>query len=448
MTLHRSSRDHDAKVAYLYLVALGIGYLFSFAALTQPVDYWGVIFPTYKLDIEYAISAVYVWVNVVAVLFIVIWGGTPVFKTRIYGGFCCQFMVLIIVPSSYFLHLNEVQNYWLILSVTAFVSVATAFTASAAISFTAQYPIEIQSGYQMGIGLSTLIGSCFRIVTKSLLPSDAVVNSSLLFFYSGALVIVVVTILYKWLLELPCSEKYIVYGLSPTESKQRLNRRVKQDVELTFLQSEMCENSPLIDKNHKPSATNVTYAAMNKDLSEPVESTYTYSNRELFLKIYPAYLPVMMVYSVTLMMWPPLVTEIRSFNFPYLDDTQWWSLILLFCYAAMDCVGRFFVGCLPACLNKNNIFMFSIIRSLIIIPLCCSVKGVIFTNDCFSIIFVCVLGASNGYLGSTSIMMVNEWCDTQDEIGHAGVITGFVINFALAIGALLASVLHFYIQLL
>jgi hypothetical protein len=44
--------------------------------------------------------------------------------------------------------------------------------------------------------------------------------------------------------------------------------------------------------------------------------------------------------------------------------------------------------------------------------------------------------------------MVNEWCDTQDEIGHAGVITGFVINFALAIGALLASVLHFYIQLL
>lgn len=60
-------------------------------------------------------------------------------------------------------------------------------------------------------------------------------------------------------------------------------------------------------------------------------------------------------------------------------------------------------------------------------------------------LFVSILGASNGYLGSTSIIMVNEWCDDQKEIGHAGVITGFVINVALAIGALLASAVHFYL---
>ena len=59
--------------------------------------------------------------------------------------------------------------------------------------------------------------------------------------------------------------------------------------------------------------------------------------------------------------------------------------------------------------------------------------------------FVSLLGASNGYLGSTSIIMVNEWCDNQEEIGHAGVLTGFVINVALAVGALLASVVHYYL---
>jgi equilibrative nucleoside transporter 1/2/3 len=210
----------------------------------------------------------------------------------------------------------------------------------------------------------------------------------------------------------------------------------------------MCESSPLIDKSALAAGSTVSYSSNSNSKAKPVaESTSTGSSYDIniLLKIYPAYFPVMMVYGVTLMLWPPLVTEIRSFNFPYLDETQWWSLILLFVFAVMDCVGRFFVGYLPACLNKNNIFMFSLFRGLIIIPICCCVKGVIFRNDLFSVLFVSILGASNGYLGSTSIIMVNEWCDTQYEIGHAGVITGFVLNIALAIGALLASVIHFYI---
>jgi solute carrier family 29 (equilibrative nucleoside transporter), member 1/2/3 len=442
MTLHRSSKDHDAKVAYRYLVALGIGFLFSFASLTQPIDYWGVIFPTYKYSVEYAISAVYVWVNVIVLLLIVIWGGIPIFKRRIYGGFFCQFLILLAIPTSYFLHLSEDESYWIIICATTFVSIATAFTASAAIAFTAQYPIEIQSGYQMGIGLSTLIGSCFRILTKLALPTDAIVDSSLLFFYSGAMVIVLVTVFYKRLLALPCSDKYIVYGLSPSETTKRHNRIVRQDQELTFFKQDICESSPLVSKSSSAAAP-VNYSS-GKEI--PVSKlTNTGSYYDIFLKIYPAYFPVMIVYSVTLMLWPSLVTEIHSFNFPYLDESQWWSLILLFVYAAMDCAGRFFVGYLPACLNKNNMCLFSLYRSLIIVPICCCVKGFVLRNDLFSLLFVSILGASNGYLGSTSIMMVNEWCENQDEIGHAGVITGLVINFSLAVGALFASVIHLYI---
>ena len=41
-SLH-SSNDHFN--ASMYLMAIGIGYLFPFSALTQPVDYWNYLFP-------------------------------------------------------------------------------------------------------------------------------------------------------------------------------------------------------------------------------------------------------------------------------------------------------------------------------------------------------------------------------------------------------------------
>lgn len=210
----------------------------------------------------------------------------------------------------------------------------------------------------MGIGLSTLIGSCFRILTKLALPTDKVVSSSLLFFYSGALVIVLVTIFYKRLLALPCSEKYIVYGLSPHETKTRHNRVVQQAQELIFLKQDMCESSPLITaKCAHSSSTSVTYYSSESiPLVSKAGSSNNTTNRdsgsggisgssyEILLKIYPAYFPVVTVYSVTLLLWPPLVTEIHSFNFPLLEETQWWSLILLFVFALMDCVGRYDEG--------------------------------------------------------------------------------------------------------
>ena len=219
---------------------------------------------------------------------------------------------------------------------------------SAAIAFTAQYPIEIQSGYQMGIGLSTLIGSCFRILTKLALPTDAVVNSSLLFFYSGAFVIVLVTMFYTRLLALPCSEKYIVYGLSPLETKTRQNRVVQQAQELIFLKQDMCESSPLIVNKYGSAVAAVAkYSSSSETLSAPTLSSGTTNtgSYDIFLKIYPAYFPVLIVYSVTLLLWPPLITEIHSFNFPALEESQWWSLILLFLFALMDCVGRYHTLC-------------------------------------------------------------------------------------------------------
>jgi hypothetical protein len=261
------------------------------------------------------------------------------------------------------------------------------------------------------------------------------------------------------LLDLPCSEKYIIYGLSPGDTIKRKNRLINQDKELIFMTEGFSvkknivygsETSPLIHKNKDAIKAFASYGNQNSESGSYYDELEEMSGHkitpyDIFYKIYPAYYPIVMIYSITLMMFPVFVTEIQSFNFPYMQETQWWSLILLFVYAAMDCVGRIFVGYLPSFLNKDNIFFFSLCRALIIIPIICSVKGIWCRNDFLSIILVSILGSSNGYLGSTSIMLVNEWCRSQEEIGHAGVLTGFVLNGALALGAFSASVIHSYL---
>ena len=126
----------ELRLAYSLLAAVGVGYLFAFSALTQPVDYWNLLFPDF--NIEFSISTLYVWVNLIVLAAIVAFGGDPIIKTRMNTGFYGQLLVLLILPSSWFLDLGETINYWLVLVCTLFVAVVTAFTASAAISLTAQ----------------------------------------------------------------------------------------------------------------------------------------------------------------------------------------------------------------------------------------------------------------------------------------------------------------------
>ena len=48
--------EAELPLARFMFIVVGIGYLFPYSALTQPVDYWELMFPNY--DIEFTISAV------------------------------------------------------------------------------------------------------------------------------------------------------------------------------------------------------------------------------------------------------------------------------------------------------------------------------------------------------------------------------------------------------
>ena len=217
----------------------------------------------------------------------------------IYGGFFGQLLALIIVPTSYFFHFSENINYIIVMASTAFAAIVTAFIDSCAISFAAQYPESIQAGLQLGIGVSTLIGSVYRILTKALFPESMLIQSSLLYFYCGAATIICCIFAYGWLLSLPISKRVIHFGLSPFSEQMRRMRieTASLTVESTLPNYQSIENGN--GSQETPSKT--------EESSEPDLTKY-----QVLVKVLWPLTVVFIMYFTTLALWPPLVTVSSS----------------------------------------------------------------------------------------------------------------------------------------
>eukprot|EP01039_Chlorochromonas_danica_P018243 gene18243-21886_t len=64
--------DEESQIllAKALMAMIGIGYLFPFSALTQPVDYWAALFPDF--NIEFPLTAAFFCVNLFFLLLIVV----------------------------------------------------------------------------------------------------------------------------------------------------------------------------------------------------------------------------------------------------------------------------------------------------------------------------------------------------------------------------------------
>ena len=387
--------DKDIAITCVLFTAVGVGYLFPFSALTQPVDYWHKVFPDF--NIEFPLTTLYMWVNLIFLFLIVFFGGEPSYTFRIVGGFVGQLLVLIAVPSFYFLHMDEHTHYTMIMLATAVAAITTAFVDSVAIGFAAQFPTRVQEALQFGIGFSTLIGSVYRVITKLVFPVDQVVESSLLYFYSGAVTIVLCIFAYYYILTLPLTKRCLSFGVSQdgntTNSNEDSANLLTKDAEQGSIQLQSRQKS------------DAGYGSIDQSVDIIEEGPI---NRWVLLrKVAFSEFIVFVLFFSTLLLWPPLITEIKSFNFPTLQATQWWPLILLLVFSSSDCIGRL---CLSyrGWLNGDNIWMAVLARFALFPLIVCSAKGIIFTHDIFSVVFVFLLGYTNGYLGSLAILFVNE----------------------------------------
>ena len=480
-----SVNKKEVQFASVLVMIIGVGYLFPFSALTQPIDYWHKVFPDF--NVEFPMTTCYMWVNLVALGFMVFRSGEPSFTFRIVGGFVGQFLVLVFVPSLHFLHLSETWNYYCIMFAAGMAAISTSMIDSVAISLVAQYPRRLQVSLQFGIGLSTLIGSVYRLLTKAVFPPSEVVQSSLLYFYCGAVTIFTGVFAFYWLISLPISRRCLKYGMTseytaivdsgpeeetfrdspiPEKGSVELPRRRKEsfllsgedsDSDLRVLGEASLLNAAMkhtsgYNTNDRKSLTTVEDGFAdspvlgqrvnrnepddNDDYSCPVSTNNDGrqpDKRDIFWRVLYGEWLVFLVYFVSLALWPPLITEIRSFNFPQLQATQWWPLLMLFLFSVMDCLGRLLTP-YRWIFTRATIHWVVYGRILLAPLLICSAKGWYFTNDAFSVLFIALLGVTNGYGGSLSIIMLNETVDDFEK-GAVGMFTGFFLNLGLVFGA-------------
>lgn len=404
-------RARDERMASVLFALVGIGYLFPFSALTQPVDYWKMLFPDY--NIEFALTSVFMYTNLAALALMVVLLGKPWYTGRIVGGFLGQLVVLAFIPTSYFFLSSERANAVAVLGGTAAVAVATALIDSSTIALVSQYPLRVQESFQLGVGLSSLIGSFYRDLTKFVFPPDKLVLSTLLYFYTGALTIALCIAAYFRVQRLELTKTCV---LAPLES---------DGVELTET-TRLLAPVPHRASHDNGGASSPMSDATTLDGTPPTKWT-------VLRKVAHLQVQITLVFVCSLALWPPLVTEIRTYNFPSLQASGWWSLVLLTIFSICDCVGRFMVR-YRCGLTPQNIWVAVLARFALVPVLVGIVKGYWLTSDVWSVLAVAVLGHTNGYVGTLTIIFVNESVH-PDEQQLAGPFTSFFLNLGLVVGA-------------
>jgi equilibrative nucleoside transporter 1/2/3 len=429
----QEEQDYQSQVreACVLFTIVGVGYLFPFSALTQPIDYWHLLFPDFNM--EFPLTTLYMWTNLIMLAALVFLSqGTPHFTRRIVGGFIGQLLVLVAVPTSYFFHFDEGANIIAILGLTVVAAIVTAFIDSSVIALVSQYPLRVQEYFQLGVGVSTLIGSVYRDITKLAFPPDAVIESSLLYFYTGAATIGVCILAYYRLLQLPISKQCLAKA---------------EEAEVEALQPHPHHH------HHSDENTPATEASHLIPTKQPVLQTQSTSSLEpdryeVLRKILYNEFMVLLLFLSTLALWPALVTEIPAYGAQtqaIFESSGWWALVLLTVFSFSDCLGRLLVRFRMGW-NKDNIWIAVALRFVLFPLIVGQVQGWWFANtsdgddnswklDAWSAFLVGLLGLTNGYVGTLCIVLVNDCLETTREQAIAGTFTSFFLNSGLVFGA-------------
>lgn len=170
----------------------------------------------------------------------------------------------------------------------------------------------------------------------------------------------------------------------------------------------------------------------------------------LYIVGVPAF-TVAFVFTVTLAVFPSIVEHLYSYRecsgSRFYDDLFIPFLFLLF--NLTDFIGRIVAGFgIVGFLTPKNIWIPAVLR-LVFIPLFLfshvrdTLLTTVFVSDAFTCLWVVLLGLSNGYLGSVSMMMAPGMVKPDDSST-----VGTIMIFCLCFGLLLGSLLSFPLVLI
>ncbi|ETW07587.1 hypothetical protein H310_02069 [Aphanomyces invadans] len=366
----------EKRLAFRLFTAMGFAYLFSYFALLQPVDYWTLLFPSFNAEFEIA------WVyNVASVstLVMLLWqGGSPSYNWRIVGGFATILTVMVALPVSHFVLSTTKQHLAMVLGSTAIISVSISTVDSTVLSLASLFPVGAMEATQVGMGWALFVSALYRVATKMFLyTANSVVPATMLYFGVTVATVAGGFLAFLKLRQLSITQRYVDQA------------RATQVVDLS-----------------------------------------------MWSKLWFNECMVALSFGITYALYPGVLTSIPSYNFPALNASGWWPLVLMTTFAGCEALGR---SCVRWRLATHQTIWKLVLPRLMLIPVVtCAAKGFV-AHDVISVASAMILGWSNGYVGTLAVVVTNDCVDAHEQ-SVTGMFASLGINVGILAGATVSLV--------
>jgi solute carrier family 29 (equilibrative nucleoside transporter), member 1/2/3 len=414
------------RLAWWSFVVCGIGLLFPWNITLSSVDFWKVIYP--GQEILFSFSVAYQSANIIGLFLVVRFGSRFSFSSRIVPGFIVYFICMVIFPM--------LRNATLAITISAVLGFVDSIVQGSIFAMAGMFNPRYVAGLMLGQGMSAVIVSILRVISKVSVAdtNDGVKESTYIFFGLSCAVIIICVIAYLLVLERsPVTKHYLDI---PARSR---------DAEF---QKRLASSNPSVH-------TTLPYDDTNRMLQQQQGQQYSGQGQEsssskisywnVFLKLWPLGLSVGLVFLVTLSIFPGLTSNLKSTT-QSLNDTHWFSVIMVAMFNIGDLIGRsapsydkFIV------LGQRGIIIGAICRIVFIPIFILMVLQKVFTSDPVQYIVMLIMSISNGYLG-TLCMMFGPQRTAVHERETAGTMMVFLLTGGLTGGVWLGLLWQYLIN--
>lgn len=168
--------------------------------------------------------------------------------------------------------------------------------------------------------------------------------------------------------------------------------------------------------------------------------------KKVFIRLKIPSLSVILVYTVSIVLFPSLIVRISSINscksehYSRFYNDLFIPLVFVV-FNLFDFIGRLLAGYIKLGLTGSNIWVASLAR-VVFIPLLllCNIKGshlpLVFNYDYMALVLIILLALSNGFVSTHCMVFGALAVRNIEEAGLAGTIMIFSLTFGLLIGAI------------
>ncbi|WOH16522.1 hypothetical protein DCAR_0936077 [Daucus carota subsp. sativus] len=383
-------------LAYIIYFTIGVGYLLPWNAFITAVDYFSYLYPNTSVDRTFAI--VYMLVGLICLVFILAYAHKSTSFVRINVGFVMFVGALVVVPLMDVGYVKGrvgvFEGFYVAVGAVAVCGIGDALVQGSIIGAAGEMPERYMQAVVAGTGVSGVLVSLLRLLTKAIYPQDAhgLRKSANLYFLVSIAVMIICIVAYNVVHKLPVIKYY-------------------NDLKLQAVDEE---------KEDKRASTSVLWGSPLWDIVGTVK-WYGYG--------------ILAIYVMTLCIFPGYITEdVHSY---ILND--WYPILLITGYNVFDLVGKSLTAIYM--LENAKVAIGASFARLVFLPLfyVCLHGPQFFRTEIPVTVLTCLLGLTNGYL--TSVLMI---LGTKTVLVQHAETAGIVLVIFLVTGLFIGSAVSWF----